>query len=460
MMLKQKHSVGKGHNKPSQGGRIMSPNELDPGLPLIQNAELRDCVVLVRVDHNVVKKGKIKDPYRIEASLPTLFRILEQGGRPILMTHVGRPRDKKTGKITEDGQASVRPVVEYLENKLGARFAVPNLPAKDDLGIQEIDASLDGLIQGLRDRRIPGIYLPNTRCFQGEEAKGEAREKLAAQLAALADVYVNDAFGSWQPHASTYDVTRYLPAFAGILMQKELLNLQHVLKPERPFVAVVAGAKFDTKIGPLRRIHAGVDHLVLGGVIYNAYLCAKYGIHVQGVEEEDVRAAGELVALDREAGKVVDLPAVVESDSPKAREEGRYRTRRIKDFARDQEYGPFLDAAPESFDDAGLSKILASARTLFVNAVMGLTPLFTEGTEKLNQVLADNTAARKLIGGGDTLQEFKTLNPGLFLSAVDDPSYYFFTGGGTVLKAIEEGSPYALGPVKALMENRGRRPGG
>lgn len=434
----------------------MSPNALDPGLPLIQDAELRDFVALVRVDHNVVKKGKIKDPYRIEASLPTLFRILEQGGRPILMTHVGRPRDKKTGKITEDGRASVQPVVEYLEKKLGARFAVPELPAEGDLGIQAIDASLNGLIQDLRDRRIPGIYLPNTRCFQGEESQGEAREKLAAQLAALADVYVNDAFGSWQPHVSTYDITRHLPSFAGILMQRELLGLQHVLKPERPFVAVVAGAKFDTKIGPLRRIHASVDHLVLGGVIYNAYLCAKYGIQVQGVQEEDILAADELVELDRGPGKVVELPAVVESDSVERREKGGYRTRYRKDFAQGQKYGPFLDAAPESFGDAGVNTILSSARTLFVNAVMGLTPLFTEGTETLNRVIAGNAQARKLIGGGDTLQEFKTLNPGLFLSAADDPAYYFFTGGGTVLKAIEEGSPYALDPVKALIENGGR----
>ncbi|MCF8060980.1 MAG: phosphoglycerate kinase [Deltaproteobacteria bacterium] len=437
----------------------MDRTRLDSRLPLIQDADLENRVVLVRVDHNVVKKGEIKDPFRIDATFPTLYRIAEQGGRPILMTHVGRPRDKKTGKITEDGRSSVLPIVQYLERKLDVQFTVPMLEAEGDLGIQDIGPSMDGDLSRLRERRIPGIYLPNTRCFQGEEGKGVPRERFASRLGGLADVYVNDAFGSWQAHASTFDVTRRLPSFAGLLMQRELLNLERVLEPRRPFLAVVAGAKYDTKIGPLRRIHERVDHLILGGIIYNAYLCARYGIRVQGVREEDVRAADELVAMDRESKKIVELPLLEESDLPDSRKEGRHRTRRIRDFSRGRQYGFFLDAAPESFDDPGVGRFIDSARTVFVNAVMGFVPHFTAGTERLNREIAKNRDALKLFGGGDTLQELKRLNPGIYMSALDDPSCYFFTGGGTVLKAIEEGSPYGLEPVHALIENGGRPPG-
>ncbi|NNL42282.1 MAG: phosphoglycerate kinase, partial [Desulfobacterales bacterium] len=111
--------------------------------------------------------------------------------------------------------------------------------------------------------------------------------------------------------------------------------------------------------------------------------------------------------------------------------------------------------APESFDAGGVAQVIGSARTIFVNAVMGLTPHFFEGSEKLDRTIDNNREAQKFYGGGDTLQEFKNLSPGLYLAAMDSAQYYFFTGGGTVLKAIEEGTPYGLEPVKALIENNG-----
>ena len=432
----------------------MTDAEIDPRLPLIQDADLRDKLVLVRVDHNVVKKGEIRDPYRIDATLGTLYNIVERGGRPILMTHVGRPRDKKTGRIKVEYETSVQPVVEYLERKLHTKFSVPQFPIDPDAGIKQIDTSINWHIRDLRDRRIGGIYLPNTRWFEGEEAGDEKRERFALQLAGLADVFVNDAFGSWQPHASTYDVTRYLPSFAGFLMQREIIHLKRVLEPERPFVAVVAGAKYDTKIGPLNQIYKKVDHLLLGGIIYNTFLCAKHGIRVAGVGETDIKAARELVKQDQRAGKVVELPFVVESDTIEGRVEGEFRTRDIRDFKPGNEYGYFLDVAPESFDVPEVANVISSARTIFVNAVMGFTPYFFEGSEKLDRTIDRNARAQKLYGGGDTLQEFKNLSPGLYLAAMDNARYFFFTGGGTVLKAIEEGTPYGLEPVKALMENK------
>ncbi|MBU0988081.1 MAG: phosphoglycerate kinase [Proteobacteria bacterium] len=431
--------------------------QLDPRLPLIQNADLQDKIVLVRVDHNVVKKGKIHDPYRIDATIGTLYNIVERGGRLILMSHVGRPRDKKTGRIKVEDNTSIQPIVDYLERKLHTKFSVPKFPVDPDTGIRQIDTSINWHIRDLRAHRIGGIYLPNTRWFEGEEPSGEARERFTLQLAGLADVFVNDAFGSWQPNASTYDVVRYLPSYAGFLMQKELIFLKHVLEPERPFIAVVAGAKYDTKIGPLNEIYKKVDHLLLGGVIYNTFLCAKYDIRVAGVGEDDIKAAKELVRQDQQDKKIVELPFVVESDTLEGRVEGRYRTRDIRNFKPGEEYRYLLDVAPESFKAPGVADVISSAKTILVNAVMGFTPHFYEGSKELDQTIDLNRQALKLYGGGDTLQEFKNLSPGLYLAAMDDTQYYFFTGGGTVLKAIEEGSPYGLEPVKALMENAANR---
>jgi len=438
--------------------RYLTKPDIDPRLPLIQNADLEGKLVLVRVDHNVVKKGEIRDPYRIDATLGTLYNIVERGGRLILMTHIGRPRDKKTGRIKVEDDSSVQPVVEYLERKLYTKFVVPQFPVDPEWGIREIDTSINWPIRDLRAHRIGGIYLPNTRWFEGEEAEGEKKERFAIQLAGLADVFVNDAFGSWQANVSTFDITNYLPSFAGFLLQKELSNLKHVLEPEHPFVAVVAGAKYDTKIGPLKEIYKKVDHLILGGLIYNTFLCAKHDVRVAGVSEEDIKAAKDLVKQDKEAKKIVELPLVVESDTIEGRVEGKYRTISIKDFKDGAKYGYFLDVPPESFDAPGVAEVIGSAKTIFVNAVMGLTPHFFEGSEKLDRTIDQNRYAQKFYGGGDTLQEFKNLSPGLYLAAMDNAQYYFFTGGGTVLKAIEEGTPYGLEPVKALIENAGAEP--
>jgi len=436
----------------------MTRPDIDPSLPLIQDADLRGKIVLVRVDHNVVKNGEIRDPYRIDATLGTLYNIVERGGRFIIMTHVGRPRDKSNGRIRVKEDHSVHPVVEYLERKLYTKFVIPRFPVDPEWGIKEIDTSINLHIRDLLAHRIGGIYLPNTRWFQGEEDKGEKRKRFALQLAGLADVFVNDAFGSWQAHVSTFDITSHLPSFAGFLLQKELINLKHVLEPQRPFVAVVAGAKYDTKIGPLRQIYKKVDHLILGGIIYNTFLCAKYNIRVNGVSDSDIKAAKDLVKQDNTAKKVVELPLVVESDTIDGRVEGKYRTINIKDFKKGGKYGYFLDVAHESFDTPGVAEVIGSAKTIFVNAVMGRTPHFFEGSEKLDRTIDQNRHAQKFYGGGDTLQEFKNLSPGLYLAAMDSAQYYFFTGGGTVLKAIEEGTPYGLEPVKALIKNAGTDP--
>jgi phosphoglycerate kinase len=423
-------------------------------LPVIQDADLADKIVLVRVDHNVVKNGIIRDPYRIDRTIGTLYNIVERGGRIILMSHVGRPRDKKTGEITCDPATSTDPNAAYIERKLHTKIHVPTFRVEGKRGILGIDTSFNLAIRDLRARKVGGIYLPNTRWFEGEESTGEVRKSFAQQLAGLADVFVNDAFGSWQPHASTYDIAKYLPAYAGFLMQEEIRHLGQVLRPKRPFVAVVAGAKYDTKIGPLNELYKRVDHLILGGVIYNTYLCAKYKIRIAGVSDEDIDAAKKLVSLDKKRKKIVELPHIVEAQKLGKKVRGKYRKIAVKDLVRGQSYGYVLDIDARSFSDKKVARVLSSAQTIFVNAVMGFTPHFTEGSEALDRTIDKNQIAGKFYGGGDTLQEFKSLCPGLYLSVLDDALYYFFTGGGAVLKAIEENEAMGMEPVQALVENK------
>ncbi len=435
---------------------MMQSRSLHRDLPLIQDADLQGKIVLVRFDHNVVKNGAIRDPFRIDRTIGTLFHIVERGGRPILMTHVGRPKDKKTGAITCRPEESVEPVVRYLEQKLHTKLYVPSFPHDPLQGISGIDTSINLAVRDLRERKIGGIYLPNTRWFRGEEADGDLRERFALQLAGLADIYVNDAFGSWQPHASTFNITRHLPSCAGFLLQQEIMHLEGVMAPERPFLAVVAGAKYDTKIRPLNALYDKVDLLVLGGVIYNTYLCAKYQVRIKGVSDEDVALARELVEKDRGRNKIVELPLLVESDAAEGRTEGKYRTISIRDFKPGSSFGFVMDIDPRSFEEQGVARAIGTAKTIFVNAVMGFTPHFVAGSQALDNTIDQNREAMKMYGGGDTLQEFKSLLPGLYLSVMDDASYYFFTGGGTVLTAIERGSPYSLEPVQALMEAKRR----
>jgi phosphoglycerate kinase len=374
--------------------------------------------------------------------------------RPIIMTHVGRPYDKKTKILSvklED--ESIEPVVAYLQRKLRIKFAVPLFHVTDNEGIQDIDTSINWLINDLRACKIGGIYLPNTRWFAGEEGTGEKMERFVVQLAGVADVFVNDAFGSWQPHASTYYITKYLPSYAGLCMQNELIHVQGILNPKQPFLAIVAGAKYDTKIGPLKAMYKKVDKLILGGVVYNTFLCAKYGVKIEGVEDSDIALAKDLVEQDKVEHKIVELPFVVESETLEARIEGKYRTISIKDFTPGKEYSYIVDVDPSSFDEPHVVEAIDLSKTIFVNAVMGLMPHFWHGTYKMDEMIDRNRSAQKFFGGGDTLQEFKSLHPGLYQKALESPKYYLFTGGGTVLKVIEEGDPFALPTVKALIEN-------
>ncbi|MCF8331394.1 MAG: phosphoglycerate kinase [Bacteroidales bacterium] len=424
-------------------------------LPLIQDADLDGKIVLVRVDHNVVKKGFIHDPYRIDATIGTLYHINAKGGKIILMTHVGRPRNKKEGTIEISDDTSVQPIVDYLENKLHITLKIPEFESHPQKGYPGVETSVNHLIRDLRESKIDGVYMPNTRWFFGEESKEEVADRFAYQLAGLADIFVNDAFGSWQPHASTVGVSKYLPSYAGYLMQKEIKNLNRIYKADKPLVAVVAGAKFDTKIQPLYALMEQADYLILGGMIYNAYLSAKYDIKIKGVSDEDLKLAKKFADYaEKHDGKLIELPHIIESDTMEDKLEGKYRNIDISDFKEGDNLNYVLDVAASSFKEEKVAEVFHSAKTIFVNAVMGYTPYFNEGTIALDNLIDENQEASKLYGGGDTMQELKRLLPGLYIMALDHPKYYIFTGGGAVLKAIQHGTTEGLEPVKALIKNQ------
>jgi phosphoglycerate kinase len=416
-------------------------------------ADIRDKVVLVRVDHNVVKKGKIQDTTRIDATIPTILHIFRKGGKPILMTHVGRPYDKKTGVYTVSDNDSVQPIVDYLEHKLALKIEVPKLRATETDGIKDI-GDIMPYVARLKKGEIQMLYLPNTRWFNGEETKNEASETLALELSRFADIFINDAFGSWQPHVSTYTITQYLNSYAGLLMEKEIRHLEKLFEPQRPLVSVVAGSKFDTKIGPLSALIKISDKLILGGMLYKAYLSAKYDITDKEITPEDKELAKKFI---NEAGqyidRIVELPYVVESDSFESASPGTFRTLKVADLKPDAPLNYILDAGAESFDDEKIKAVFAEAGTIFVNAVMGYTTLFKDGTKAMYALIDINKDALKLYGGGDTIQEFKDMLPGVWMKAAFDRQYYFFTGGGAILNAIEQGSPYGMKTVQVLLKN-------
>ena len=357
----------------------MEKEKLDSRLRKIQDAPLSNNIILLRVDHNVVKNGRITDPYRIDATIQTLYYIAANGGKPVLMTHVGRPRDKKTGRITCRDQESVRPIVDYLSQKLPVRIHMPEFPIDPEAGIVQMNDAMAGALDLLKTGKMDMIYLPNIRWFKGEEAEGPEREALTEAMASMADLYVNDAFGSWRAHASTYDVAARIPSYAGLLLQKELLNLHRVLEPERPFAAVVAGAKYDTKIGPLKALHEKVDHLILGGLMYNTYLSAKYDLPIAGISESDRSLAMDMVAMDQKENKILEMPWVVESDHPDQRVDGEYRSVDIDGLRDRSSIHYLLDVDPRSLEENRVQEAVGSAKTLFVNAVMGMMPPVSRG---------------------------------------------------------------------------------
>lgn len=421
-------------------------------LARVQDANLRDKVVLVRVDHNVLKNGEIRDPDRINRTIGTLYNIVERGGRLILMTHIGRPRDRKTHQIHAKPEEAIDLIVRYIQNRLYTNFAIPQITT--DGGIPNIHTSINLLIKDLKKHRIGGIYLPNIRWFHGEEDSSKS-DRFCQQLAGLADIYVNDAFASWQVHSSTYGVTKYLPSYAGYLMQYEIKNVERILQAKRPFVAVIGGFKFATKLKSLSGILEQVDYLILGGHIYNTYLAAKYGFEIKGVDDEQIAEARKFInKIGKYQDKIIEIPLIEEVDDLF----GSYKAKEIdiRKLSKGAKLQNIYDVSPNFVKIQRIRDVILNAKTIFVNAVMGFSPYFLKGSMALYTLIDQNKDALKLYGGGDTNQEFKLNLPRMFRRASDDDKYYFFTGGGTLLKVLETGSIMGIEPVKALVESHKR----
>jgi phosphoglycerate kinase len=363
---------------------------------------------LVRVDFNVPQddEGHVTDDARIQAALPTLNYLREQGASLVLMSHLGRP------KGGPDPKYSMRPVAEHLEAILGqpVRF------------VEEVTgAEAEAAAQSLQPGEI--LVLENTR-FDPRETKNDAA--LSKELAKLGDVFVNDAFGSaHRAHASTTGVAAQLPAVAGFLMEKELEYLGGVLEnPERPFVAIMGGAKISDKIAVIEKLLEKVDVILVGGGMANTFLAAAgYHMGKSLVEEEAVATAQKLMRIG--AGRIY-LPVDLRVADQFSADAGS----RIVS----------IDEVPDGWMalDIGVATVahyanrLSGARTVVWNGPMGVFefPAFARGTVAIADILANLNNATTVIGGGDSAAAVRQ-------AGLEDRMSHISTGGGASLEFLE-----------------------
>ncbi len=376
----------------------------------VRDVDVAGKRVLVRVDFNVPldAEGRVADATRIREALPTINYLRERGARVILMSHLGRP----DGQVKES--LRLAPVAEVLKQLLGA----PVRYVRDCVG-PEVEAAVAALQPG------EVLLLENLRFHPEEEQNDPA---FSRQLAALGDLYVDDAFGTaHRAHASTEGVTHYLPAVAGLLMEKELDAFSRILDaPERPFAAIIGGAKVSTKIGVLRNLLGKVDRLLIGGGMANTFLKAQgHEVGRSLVEPDKLDVATDLLRAAAQAGVEVVLPvdAVVvdrlEAEAP----------RRVVPIDAVPPELLIADIGPGTVER--FAQALADARTVLWNGPMGVfeVPPFAAGTRALAEVVGRLNAVT-VIGGGDTVAAIEQ-------AGCADRMTHISTGGGATLELLE-----------------------
>ncbi|MDL2289208.1 phosphoglycerate kinase [Clostridia bacterium OttesenSCG-928-F22] len=377
----------------------------------VKDIDLKGKRVVMRVDFNVPldESRTITDDTRIRAALPTIEYCMQAGAKLILCSHLGRPK----GQFNE--KYSLAPVAKKLEELTGKKVIF----ATDVIGDSAKNAvaqAAEGVI----------VLLENLR-FHAEEEKNDA--EFAKTLASYGDVYVNDAFGAaHRAHASTEGIAKYLPAVAGLLLGKELDIIGNALaQPERPFVAILGGAKVSDKIGVINNLLDKVDSIIIGGGMMFTFLKAK-GLEIGKslLEEDKLDLAKEL--MEKAAKKGVNLMLPVDAAAAKEfKADSEYSMADVESFPADC---MGLDIGPKSI--ALFSDTVSKAKTVIWNGPMGVSemPNFAKGTKAIAEALANNASAVTIIGGGDSVAAVKQLG-------YADKMTHISTGGGASLEFLE-----------------------
>ncbi len=372
----------------------------------VSDLDVKGKKVFVRVDFNVpIKEGVVGDDTRIRAALPTIEYLLKNGAAVILASHLGRPKGGPEAKY------SLKPVAEYLSKLINKPVSF----AEDCVGTKAEEAA---------KALLPGevLVLENTRFHSEEEANDQT---MAKAMASLADLYVNDAFGTaHRAHASTEGVARYLPAAAGFLLEKEIKYLgQAVTDPKHPFVAILGGAKISDKIGVIKNLLEKADSILIGGGMANTFFKAEgYDVADSLVEDTALETAKELLM---NGGGKLRLPVdVVIADKF---EEGA--AHRVISSGNVPAGWRILDIGPETIN--AYAKVVKSAGTVVWNGPMGVFefPEFAKGTYGVAKAVAESDAI-SVIGGGESVAAIQQ-------SGLADKITHISTGGGASLEMLE-----------------------